>query len=298
MILFDAWNLMLMQKVLIICGPTATGKSKLAISLAKTFNGELVSADSRQVYEGLDGLTGKDRSEEVPIWLYDVVAVHQEFSVAHFITLARRTIADIGTRGKLPIVVGGTGFYLRSLTTSIDTIAVPPNRELRKILNAASVETLGQRLRRVDREKWNILNESDQKNPRRLIRAIEVAMSATYIAKRKPNYDVLWIGLTSPLPVLKQRIAKRVAERFDQALSEVGGDLPPVLGADSLLSFRRGEGTKEETLAKWVQREYQYAKGQLTWFRKENGMNWFDVSDNDYEDRVTSRVGQWYTTYR
>lgn len=284
-----------MNNLLIICGPTATGKTGLAIELAKTFHGELVSADSRQVYQGLDALTGKDRTEEVPIWLYDVAAADQEFSVAHFVRLAKAAVNDIHKRGKLPIVVGGTGFYLRALTTSIDTIAVPPNPQLREILRIKSIDTLQRQLRGVNRERWGALNASDRKNPRRLIRAIEVALSTKHISPAPPRYDALWIGLAVPLPILKQRIAHSVTERFEKAVSEVRDGLPPILGVAPLLSFTRGESTKEETLMKWVQAEFQYAKRQVTWFKKEKQTHWFDVSDPYVEQRIIDMVKSWYT---
>lgn len=282
------------MKLLIICGPTATGKTKLALALAKKFGGELVNADSRQVYKGLDALTGKDRSRNARIWLYDIIGANEQFSVAHFVRLATMAIGDIRKRGKLPIVVGGTGFYLRALTTSIETLHVPPNAELRKTLSTASLETLQEHLRRVDPARWGALNESDRKNPRRLIRAIEVAMSSKHAVQAPPRYDVLWIGLTSPLAILKQRITQRVAERFDKATGEVRDGLPPLLGADPLLSFTRSESTKEEALGRWFHAEYQYARRQMTWFKKEKQIHWFDVS-KEYIHEVVAFVREWYT---
>lgn len=284
-----------MKKLLIICGPTGTGKTKLAISLAKQFNGELISADSRQVYQGLDALTGKDRSEEVPIWLYDVAQIHEVFTVAHFVRLAEAAIDNIYKRKKLPIVVGGTGFYLRALITSIDTIAVPPNPALRETLRATSLDRLQEQLRRCDRDRWSTMNESDQKNPRRLIRAIEVARSAPHARRVTPRYDTLQVGLTSPLPVLKQRITERVAMRFDNAVTEVCDGLPPILGADPLLSFKREEISKEETLMKWMLAEYQYAKRQMTWFNKQTNVHWFAAGDKELLRKVEAFVTSWYT---
>lgn len=284
-----------MKKILIICGPTATGKTKLAVALAKTFRGELINADSRQVYVGLDALTGKDRSQEVPIWLYDVLPPDQEFSVHHFVRLAKAAIEDIHKRGKLPIVVGGTGFYLRALTTAIDTIAVPPNPILRKILYAKSREALGRKLQRVDQARWRTMNESDRKNPRRLIRAIEVAAYARPIVRATPSYDPLWIGLTASRAVLKERIARRVSGRFDKAATEVRDGLPPILGSEALLLFLRDEIKKEEALKEWVQAEDQYAKRQMTWFRKEKAIHWFDVKNTDYQHEVEALVKEWYT---
>ncbi|OGG14406.1 tRNA (adenosine(37)-N6)-dimethylallyltransferase MiaA [Candidatus Gottesmanbacteria bacterium RIFCSPHIGHO2_01_FULL_46_14] len=262
-----------MKPILIICGPTGTGKTKLALKLAKKFNGELINADSRQVYRGLDAITGKDRSEEIPIWLYDVVDTDQEFSVAQFVRLARSAINDIQKRGKLPIVVGGTGFYLRALTQSIDTISIPPNRILRKQLAVLPIEELQ---KRVSIHRLEKMNNSDRKNPRRLIRAIEVA--GTTSPQTVTKYDALWIGLTMPLPALKKRITERIESRWNKALGEVGEDLPPILGAGPLLAFKHGEISKDEAILKWAVAEYQYAKRQLTWFRKQNGIAWYTIS--------------------
>jgi tRNA dimethylallyltransferase len=284
-----------MNKLLIVCGPTATGKTKLALQLAKKFNGELVSADSRQVYKGLDSLTGKDRSEEVPIWLYDIVDTTDEFSVAHFVRLAQVAIDDIYKREKLPIVVGGTGFYLRALTRTVDTITTPPNYELRKRLNVTPLVKLQDELRRVNPVRWNRMNQSDQKNSRRLIRAIEVATAAETSPRDWLPSDVLWIGLAAQLSVLKNRIARRVVERFEKAVSEVRDGLPAILGADPLLSYIRGQYTKDEAIQSWVHAEYAYAKRQLTWFRKESSIKWFDISDLNYRQKVEDRVAGWYT---
>jgi len=281
-----------MKKLLIICGPTATGKTNLALAMAKKFDGELVSADSRQVYKGLDALTGKDRSDEIPIWLYDVVTPTEEFSVAHFVRLAREAIADISKRGKLPIVVGGTGFYLRALTRPIETIAIRPDWALRRHIETLSLDAL-QTL--VGHHRLERMNDSDKKNPRRLIRAIEVAMSESYIPSMNPSYDALWVGLTVSLAVLKERIAQRVSGRFDMAVTEVCAGLPPILGVDPLLSYTHGEITKEEALKKWAQAEYQYAKRQMTWFRKEKAIHWFDVKNTDYQKGVEALARGWYT---
>ncbi len=290
------------MKLLIICGPTATGKTGLAIALAKKFHGELVSADSRQVYKGLDALTGKERSADIPIWLYDVVDRDEEWSVAHFVRLARDTIADMKKRGKLPIVVGGTGFYLRALTAPVDTIAIPPNRALRLTLASLSVDALQAQLKKADARRWGQMNVSDQKNSRRLIRAIEVAQSPpSYIRggrgelQNQAFYDTLWIGLTAPVPELKHRIETRIKSRFRQAASEVRSGLPAILGVDPLLAWSRGEMTKDEALRAWANAEYQYAKRQLTWFRKDKDIRWFDISNPGVKQQIFDTVKAWYT---
>lgn len=292
------------MKLLIICGPTATGKTALAIKAAKAFGGELINADSRQVYKGLNALTGKDRSPSVPIHLYDVVSPDEEFSVAHFVRLAQTAIDDVHKRTKLPIVVGGTGFYLRALTTSIATLAVAPNSELRKILSSMPIEELQQRLQNVDQDRWDGMNDSDRKNPRRLIRAIEVAATNKAVVEQGQsllqglslNNNVLWIGLTTKQEILKKRIATRVAQRFEEALTEVREGLPPILGVTPLLSYKRGEITKEDALHRWTQLEYQYAKRQMTWFKKQQDIHWFDVQHAGYPRDVEELVREWYTT--
>src|SRR5687767_6639381 len=123
-----------MKKLLVICGPTATGKSSLAFKLARKFNGELISADSRQVYIGMDIGTGKEWGEGVEIWGYDLVDPDKEFSVAQYLRFATKKISDIEKRGKLPILVGGTGLYIKGVVDGIPTVDVPRNKKLREIL--------------------------------------------------------------------------------------------------------------------------------------------------------------------
>lgn len=281
-----------MNKLLIVCGPTATGKTSLAIELAKKFRGELVSADSRQVYKGLDGLTGKGRSQDIPIWLYDVVAPGDEFSVAHFVRLARARIGYIEKQGRLPIVVGGTGFYLRALTETIDTIFIPPDWELRTMLATLSLEELQKRL---NKKRFEKMNESDQKNPRRLIRAIEIEEKGIFAPPPSQTFDALWIGLIAAPSALKRRIQMRIRARFALAVHEARDNLPPILGAKQVLAFKRGKLTREEAIARWQTEDYQYVKRQLTWFRKEKDIHWFDVTEPDFRRRIIDTVRSWYT---
>ena len=202
-----------MKQLLIICGPTATGKTALALHLAKKFGGELISADSRQVYRGMDIGTGKDidqkskiknqneklnpsftsplikgrrggvnkkftvgfrNKDEVPIWLVDIVEPDYVFNVGEFKQLAEAVIQDIWQRGKLPIIVGGTGLYVRALLRPWDGIFIPPNASLRQKLDKLTVEELQTELKKNTSEKFESMNHSDRFNPRRLVRAIEV----------------------------------------------------------------------------------------------------------------------------
>ena len=268
-----------MNKLLVICGPTATGKTALAATLAKKFNGELLSADSRQVYRGMDICTGKDRPD-VPIWLYDVVNPDEEFRVSQCVKLARVAIFDIQKRNKLPIVVGGTGLYIKALINPFDTIDVPPNMRLRKKLQTMSVREL-----QTVTVRGN-MNQSDWNNPRRLIRKIEIASSPKTGLRGESlkAFDYLMIGLTAPLPILYRRIDKRFAGRMRAGLAGETASL--------LARFRRDL----PSMSAIGLNEHAYARRQLTWFKKQKGIHWFDVTDRQMSNKVAALVGAWYTT--
>jgi tRNA dimethylallyltransferase len=266
-----------MNKLLIICGPTATGKTTLAAMLAKKFNGELVSADSRQVYRGMDLVTGKDKPD-VPVWLYDVVAPNEEFSVSHWVRLAKDAIADITKRNKLPIVVGGTGLYIHALIHPFETIDIPPNKALRNKLQTLTVAELQKMVKRSD------MNYSDWQNPRRLIRKIEIAKGEKIHKKQEKIYATLLIGLTAPLPILYARIDKRFAQRIQQGMKEEIDMLIKKYGRDFPSMTAIGLN------------EHAYVRRQLTWFKKQKGIHWFDVTDAEVSGKVTALVRAWYTT--
>lgn len=265
-----------MNKLLVICGPTATGKTALAVSLAKQFNGELVSADSRQVYRGMDIVTGKDRPD-VPVWLYDVADPDEEFSVSQWVKLARVAIADIQKRNKLPIVVGGTGLYIKALLYPFDTIDVPPNMRLRKKLQTMSVRELQAMVSRGD------MNQSDWNNPRRLIRKIEIASSPKKSLQGE-SLKAFIIGLTAPLPILYQRIDKRFENRMRAGLEAETASL--------LARFRRDL----PSMSAIGLNEHAYARRQLTWFKKQKGIHWFDITETGIIGKIVSVVRAWYTT--
>lgn len=267
-----------MNKLLVICGPTATGKTALAAKLAQKFNGELVSADSRQIYRGMDICTGKDRPD-VPIWLYDVVAPDEEFSVHYWVRLASAAIVDIAKRNKLPIVVGGTGLYIHALLHPFDTIDIPPDKALRKKLQTLSIGDLQKMVKRSD------MNDSDWHNPRRLIRKIEIARSQPKSLQRESlkAFDYLMIGLTAPLPTLYKRIDERFEQRLRQGMKE----------EIEILLKKYGRGFP--SMSAIGLNEHGYARRQLTWFKKQKGIQWFDVTDRQMPDKVVARVGAWYT---
>lgn len=303
-----------MDKLLIIGGPTATGKTKLGIYLAKKFSGEIVSADSRQVYRGMDIGTGKDlhNADGVKIWLLDIVEPDYRFNVADYKKCADSVIKDIWQRGKLPIVVGGTGLYIKALVEGIETMEVSPDWELRERLSHCSVATLLNSLRKIDANKLSKMNESDRKNPRRLIRAIEIA-SETQNSNRKVQSqnlgiktDNLFIGLTTSNKNLYERIDQRVEERVKEGVEEeIRGLLEKGYSWDNsalgtTLAYREwqdyfeGKKTREETIQKWKFDEHSYSRRQMTWFKKDKKVNWYDISKENYVREVEKLVKNWY----
>ncbi len=322
-----------MKKLLIICGPTATGKTGLALHLAKEFNGELVSADSRQVYKDLDIGTGKDlpksskfreqslklpgyyEIEGVKVWGYDLVSPKKEFSVGQYIKVANKVIENIWSRKKLPILVGGTGFYIKGMVDGISTALIPKNKAVRKSLERRSIKELFNTLAQLAPIRAGSMNISDRKNPRRLVRAIEVAQwKLKSGAKTKTEKDdlgsqalTLFIGLTGPKNFLNQRIKKRIKTRLRRG---VEGEVKKLLESgvswknqsmDSL-GYKQWKGyferkiTKEKVVKKWEREECKYSKRQITWFKKDKRINWFDIKRSDCQESVEKLVKKWYST--
>jgi len=322
------------RKLLIVCGPTATGKTSLALGLAKKFNGELISADSRQVYKGMDIGTGKDlpihakfqvpknkqetkigyyEIDGITLYGYDLVDPLDEFSVAHYTAIIQPILKDIWGRGKLPILVGGTGFYIKAIVDGIDTMHIPNDASLRYELNSWSIEKLFEKLQLLDPEKAAGMNNSDRKNPARLIRAIEVVYwrrspeGKKYIQSTPiETLDTLFIGLTLPRTKLFERIADRVVERVDQGIKEeieglLIADLTwehqsmKTLGYREWQPFFEGTKTQHEVILEWIHDEEQYAKRQMTWFQKDERIQWFDVSTDDYKTTIEETISKWHT---
>ncbi|MFA7309949.1 MAG: tRNA (adenosine(37)-N6)-dimethylallyltransferase MiaA, partial [Candidatus Paceibacterota bacterium] len=206
------------QRVLIILGPTASGKSALGVALAKKFNGEIISADSRQVYKGLDIGTGKITKREmqgVAHHLLDVASSKKNFSANDFVELGRIAIQDCVGRGKLPIIVGGTGFYIDSLVGRIVLPDVPPDLKLRARLENKSAKQLFALLARRDPRRAKTIEPN---NKRRIIRALEIAAALGTVPaiKDRPLYNVLWIGIAPPDAVLRKNITIRLFARLRQ----------------------------------------------------------------------------------
>ncbi len=305
------------MNIIVVVGPTATGKTDLGLGLAKKFNGEIISADSRQVYQGLDIGAGKypgnfkriDKQkgmwvvDGVPIYLYDQVSLNQVFAAADFVQIATRIIADIHSRGKLPIIVGGTNFYIKALLTQIPNLNLPVNENLRKELVGYSLLKLQQRLQKINLRKWDTMNHSDRQNPRRLIRAIEVGSVEPAENKILSDYSVLKIGLTAKREVLYQRVDERVISRISQGMiEEAQGLIKSGVSSVRLKELGLEYGVladyisgRTPDLVKTMQGKiHEYVRRQLTWLKKEKDIAWFDVTEKNCTERVAKKVSQWY----
>ncbi len=279
-------------KIVAIVGPTASGKSDLAVSLARKFNGEVISADSRQVYKGLDIGTGKITKKEmrgVPHHLLDVVSPKGTFTVAEFKLLADKTIQDILSRGKLPIICGGTGFYIDALAQNILLPEVSPDPKLRKTLEAWSVEKLFKTLQKLDPRR---AKEIDSKNKVRLVRAIEIAKTLGKVPKVKSNplYKTLYIGTLVEPEVLKKRIDKRLAKRIKTGMINEAKRLHAAglswkrmhaLGLEYryLSLYMQNLITKKELTEKLNFEIWHYARRQMTWFQRNKKIVWVDPKE-------------------
>jgi len=282
------------QRMLVILGPTASGKSDLAVDLARKFGGEIISADSRQVYRGLNIGTGKITKSEmrgVMHHLLDVASPRNSFTAADFKKKAERAIADIAQRGKLPILCGGTGFYIQSIVDNIAYPKVPPNRAFRACLARKSAQELFTMLKKLDARR---AREIDRHNTHRLIRAIEIANelgSVPHLEARLPSgYNVLQIGIKTDDKILKEKIYKRLLARIKQGMINEAKNLHKKglswkrmegLGLEYrfLAQFLRGKITKDGMIEKLNTAIWQYARRQKTWFKRDKRIKWFMLNE-------------------
>lgn len=288
------------RSLVVIGGATATGKTDLAARWAEEFNGELISADSRQVYKSMDIGTGKDKPEGAKIWGYDLVNPDEDFSVADWVNFAWPVIKRLWAKSKLPIVVGGTGLYLKSLVEPPTSLGVKPNKKLRRELGDLGMRQLQEKLNRVAPERFRQMNWSDRNNPRRLIRAIEVANYKKGYKKETPFVErsllnTVWVGLTAKREILEERIRQRVEKRAGvlmtrevKALMQADWSRPAfsATGYWEWRSYLEGKTTRQEAVEKWQRTEIQYMRRQLTWFKNMPQFTWFDISEKSWENQV------------
>ncbi len=271
-------------KVIAVVGPTASGKTKLAIELAHKFNGEVVSADSRLVYKGFDIASAKPTMEEregIPHHLIDIVEPEFNYSAGNYVEDAKRTIEDILSRNKTPIVAGGTGLYFRVLLEHYDLPKVETDFELRANLEKRSKEDLLEELEKVDKITYERIKDA---NLRRIIRALELIKTlkkplSEIQLEKEPEYNVEWIMPEIPSREwLYDRINKRVdimvemgiIDETKNLIAKHGriGNIVDTIGYKEILTYLDGLATLEEALEKLKQHSRNYAKRQLTWFRK------------------------------
>lgn len=274
-------------KVIAVVGPTASGKTSYAVSLAHKVNGEVVSADSRLVYKGFDIGTAKPSLEEcegVPHHMIDIVEPEIDYSAGLYSQDAKKAVMDILSRGKTPIVAGGTGLYFRLLLENYDVPEVPPDYELRENLSAYTYEELRRMLEKLDPRRASEIEINDKK---KIIRALEMAEHlekplSEY--KKELEFEVEWIGLNFPREELYERINLRVemmvkaglVEETENLLKQHGRikNLTCTIGYQEMIAYLDNQMTLDEAKDKLKQNSRNYAKRQLTWFRKNPLIKW------------------------
>lgn len=294
--------------LIVICGPTATGKTALALEIAERFSGEIISADSRQVYRGLDIGSAKATPEElarIPHHLIDVTEITNTFSVADFKEQAVAAITNIRSRNKLPIICGGTGMYISALIDNHSLPPVAPNPQLRAELDTLSTEVLADKLLHLDPVRAQSI---DIHNRVRLIRAIEIATALGSVPKLTdsqehvfditPENNLLMIGLTLPKEVLTERISERIRARIPALFTEIKNLIEKGISTERLKSFgleyRYGteyvEGciTEDDFVNTLTTKTWQFVRRQMTWFKRDERITWFNpISD---KEKILARV--------
>lgn len=276
-----------MNKLIVILGPTASGKTDLSIKLAKKFGGEIISADSRQAYKGLNVGSGKVTKKEmmgIPHHLLDIASPKRRFTASQFQKLALKKIQEIQKRGNVPFLVGGTGFYIQSIVDGIVIPEVKPNWKLRKKLEKKSADELFLMLKKLDPARAQNI---DSKNPRRLVRALEIVLTTKKPAsplKINNQFAVLQIGVKKSPEELKTAIQKRLSKKAKGMIAEVkklnksglSWKRLEELGLEYRYSaqYLQNEITQQEMLDKIQKESEQFAKRQMTWFKRDKRIHW------------------------
>lgn len=300
-----------------IVGPTATGKTSLAFAVAQKMSADILSADSRQIYQGLEITSGLDLPDDwivsneqidnkkyfskhdTNLYGLNILSLDEEWSIAHFRNFAEIIWEQTQKRGKSLIIVGGSGLYHHSLFLEKETLNIGPSADLREKLEGAPVEKLQKILTEQYPQASEILNNSDWQNPRRLIRWIEKTAPSVSTSPEHPSIfgketDHHWIGLTADKETLEEKIRLRVDQRIQTgAIQEVEKVLSlddaqklhcfSTLGVKDIALYITNQISKEELVQLWTKHELQYAKRQMTWFKKRTYIQWFDTALNTTE---------------
>ena len=292
------------QKLIAITGPSSSGKTKLAVQLAKTLNGEVISVDSRQIYKELDIGSAKPTMEErqgIKHHLLDIVDITEEYTAADFCDDARLVIKDILSRGKLPVLAGGTGLYFRILLQDFELPRVAPDKELREKLEKQSSEELYKRLTELD---FELSQKIHPNNKIKIIRALEVCITlgipmSKAQKKKEAEFNTIWLGLNSEdREFLYDRINKRTDIMFKQGLLKEAENLfnkygenkilTGTIGYQELLPYIKGESDFETASNLLKQNTSSYAKRQISWFKANKEINWFDIK-NQTPDEIEQK---------
>ncbi len=298
-----------MEKIIVILGPTASGKTALSVALAQRFNGEIISADSMQIYKGMDIGTAKVKEEEkhgIRHHLIDIVEPNIEFSLADYLELADKTVKDILSRGKLPFIVGGTGLYISSFTDNIKLSDLKADPEYRYFLteyaNKNGPYALKSLLRSVDPESADRLYDNDVK---RITRALEVFRNSGKTigefnreSRQEPRYEFLKIGLCcESRDYLYSRINDRVDSMIEQGLveeaqnlfqSEMSRTASQAIGYRQLIEYFNGSISLDEAIESIKRESRRYAKRQLTWFKRDSEVIWHNIDTHNFEEILNS----------
>lgn len=298
------------KPLIVLTGPTAVGKTKLSISLAKAVNGEIISADSMQIYKYMDIGSAKIRPEEmdgVKHFLVDELLPNEEFHIVRFQQMAKSAMEEIYAKGKIPILVGGTGFYIQAITRDIDFTQAEQEdayrAELEELAKEKGAEYLHEELRKVD---LKAAEEIHPNNVKRVIRALEffhqnkTPISAHNQEQKEQTspYNLVYFVLNAPRELLYERIEKRIDEMLEEglveevaALKEKGCHRGMVsmqgLGYKEILAYLEGEISMEEAVRILKRDTRHFAKRQLTWFRREQEVTWVEKEKLDFDDKKT-----------
>ena len=280
--------------ILVIVGTTASGKSDLAVALALRYGGEVISADSRQVYQQLNETTGKITQEEmreVPHHMLSIINPGETYNAHDFADQAMKCIQEIYDRENIPIIAGGSGFYIDTLLFEGVTAKVPPDPSYRKRMEKVNLQTLQQTLHKKDHEAYKRI---DVQNPQRLIRALEILRSLKKfpIQKKKKRYAYHMIGITHARPHLRERIAKRLDNRFKAMTKEIQALLDSgipkewfeKLGLECRhIAIMLTENiSKEKTKENLMKAIFAYAKRQETWLKQHPEVTWYHENQLDH----------------
>ena len=310
-----------MTRILAICGPTAVGKTNIAIDICREFNGEIISCDSMQIYRGMDIGSAKPSIYEqhlVKHHLIDIVDPKEEFSVADFSVLAREKIGELSNKGILPVLAGGTGLYFDSIIYDMDFAAAPPisskRDEYYRIAEEKGQDALHDILKSIDPEAAERIHPN---NIKRVVRAIETAEEGIAIRDfskalvRRSEYDVIMIGLMREREELYDRINRRVDIMMDvgllkeveslmeQGLTENYMSMKGI-GYKELIAYLNGDKSLDDAITEIKTNSRHYAKRQMTWLRKygnledkPQGIKWFNISEIGSEEKTSEEIKEW-----